>query len=212
MGWQDSNGFDSRRRFGRRAGGASPSEPDDGFEQMSPAPAEQSSQVAKADGPNASGPALAVPKHSGPSLKMLAVGFLSRREHSRVELARKLAAHVDPANPQELEDVLNELERENWLSNTRFAQSLVHRRASRKGAALVVQELRQHGLPDEHIAEIRSQLQETELDRAREVWQRKFNRAPADRADYARQFRFLASRGFSPDCLRRILGELDDSQ
>jgi len=202
MGWHDSYGSFGARRRGRQSGGGQ-SDSDDGFEQMSPAPAQQST---------AGAPVSAAARPNGPSLKMRAVGFLSRREHSRVELARKLAAHVDPANPQELEDVLNELERENWLSNTRFAQSLVHRRASRKGAALVVQELRQHGLPDEHIAQIRSQLQETELERAREVWQRKFNRAPADRADYARQFRFLASRGFSPDCLRRILGELDDSR
>lgn len=161
----------------------------DDFEQMSSAPA----------------------RKKGPSLKMRAVGLLSRREHSRIELARKLAPHTDPDNPGELESVLDALERENWLSNERFAQSLVHRRAPRKGAALVVQELRQHGLPDEQVAQISEQLKETEVQRARSVWQRKFNRPPADRADYARQFRFLASRGFSPDCLRRILGELDDA-
>lgn len=204
MGWHDPHDSFEARRRGRQTGGAGLPDSDDGFEQMSPAPAEQPKAATPDSAPTAS-------KRSGPSLKMRAVGFLSRREHSRVELARKLAAHADPDNPQELEDVLNELERENWLSNTRFAQSLVHRRASRKGAALVVQELRQHGLPDEHIAQIRDQLQETELERAREVWQRKFSRAPVDRADYARQFRFLASRGFSSDCLRRILGELDDS-
>lgn len=152
------------------------------------------------------------PARTGPSLKMRAVGLLSRREHSRMELARKLAPHTDPDNPTELENLLDTLERENWLSNERFAQSLVHRRAPRKGAALVVQELRQHGLPNEQVAQISEQLKETEVQRARLVWQRKFNRPPTDRADYARQFRFLASRGFSPDCLRRILGDLDDSQ
>lgn len=148
----------------------------------------------------------------GPSLKMRAVGLLSRREHSRVELARKLAPHTDPDNPTELENVLDALERENWLSNERFAQSLVHRRAPRKGAALVVQELRQHGLPNEQVAQISEQLKGSEVQRARGVWERKFNRPPVDRADYARQFRFLASRGFSPDCLRRILGDLDDTE
>lgn len=151
-----------------------------------------------------------VPARKGPSLKMRAVGMLSRREHSRLELARKLAPHVDPDNPTELDNILDALERENWLSNERFAQSLVHRRAPRKGAALVVQELRQHGLPDDQVAQLSEQLKETEVQRARQVWQRKFKSPPADRADYARQFRFLASRGFSPDCLRRILGELDD--
>lgn len=146
-------------------------------------------------------------KRPGPSLKARAVAMLSRREHSRIELARKLAPHVDPSDPAQLERVLDELERENWLSNERFAQNLVHRRASRKGAALVLQELRQHGLPDEQLADIRHQLQNTELQRATEVWQKKFGRAPADAKDYARQFRFMASRGFSPQCLRQILGE-----
>jgi len=149
---------------------------------------------------------------TGPSLKMRAVGLLSRREHSRVELSRKLAPHVNPDDPDELDRVLDELQRENWLSDERFAQSLVHRRAPRKGAALVMRELRQHGLPEAELAEVREQLQASELDRAREVWQRKFHgEPPADRADYARQFRFMASRGFSSDCLRRILGELDDA-
>ncbi len=148
-------------------------------------------------------------KKKGPSLKARAVALLSRREHSRYELARKLGAHTDPENPNELEQLLNDLERENWLSNERFAQSLVHRRGQR-GAALIVQELKQHGLPDTQIIELRQQLKATELDRARAVWQKKFGHAPEDAKDYARQFRFLASRGFSANCLRLILGELED--
>src|SRR5690606_40282840 len=68
------------------------------------------------------------PKRPGPSLKARAIAFLSRREHSRFELARKLSPHVDPNNPDQLNKLLDELEAGNWLSNTRFAQSLVHRR------------------------------------------------------------------------------------
>ncbi len=152
------------------------------------------------------------PKRQGPSLKARAVAMLSRREHSRVELARKLAAHVDPDDPAQLERVLDELQRDNWLSNERFAQNLVHRRAPRKGAALVLQELRQHGLSDEQLGDIRQQLQSTEVQRAAEVWQKKFGRVPADAKDYARQFRFMASRGFSPQCLRQIIGEQESNE
>lgn len=154
-----------------------------------------------------------VPKaqRQGPSLKARAVAILSRREHSRIELARKLAPHANPDDPSQLNNVLDELERENWLSNQRFAQSLVNRRAPRKGAALVLQELRQHGLTDEQLTDIRHDLQATEVQRATEVWQKKFGRPPADAKDYARQFRFLASRGFSARCLKQILGELDST-
>src|SRR3546814_2337183 len=59
------------------------------------------------------------------SLKARAVGFLSRREHSRLELERKLAPYA--ADAAELERVLDQLEREQWLSNQRFAQALVNR-------------------------------------------------------------------------------------
>ncbi|MGY6271187.1 recombination regulator RecX [Achromobacter denitrificans] len=148
------------------------------------------------------------PARKGPSLKMRAVGYLSRREHARGELARKLAAHAE--DPSEVETVLDALEKEGWLSNERFAQGLVHRRASRQGTARIVQELRQHGVDDNQVAELRDQLRATEYDRALEVWKKRFPARPDDRAAYAKQARFLASRGFAHDVIRRILGEGDD--
>lgn len=162
---------------------------------------------------NGSGPVdgfeqLSRPAKKGPSLKARAVAFLSRREYSRLELQRKLAAYV--SDPADLEPLLNELERENWLSNERFVLGLVRRRAPLRGTARVIQELKQHDLSPAHIAAVREQLQQTELERARLVWQKKFGRAPAEAKEYARQFRFLAARGFSPECLRRILGDIDD--
>lgn len=148
------------------------------------------------------------PERKGPSLKMRAVGYLSRREHAREELARKLAAYADDAD--EVEAVLDALEKEGWLSTERFAQSLVHRRASRQGTARIVQELRQHGVDDNQVAELRDQLRATEYDRALEVWKKRFDVKPADRAAYAKQARFLASRGFAHDVIRRILGDSDE--
>ena len=149
-----------------------------------------------------------IPKKKGPSLKARAIAMLSRRENSRLELQRKLAPHASSA--EELDQLLNDLERDNWLSNQRFAQNLVHRRAHAKGASLIVHELRQHGLADETISELQQQLRDTEVDRARMVWEKKFGHAPEDAKAHAKQFRFLASRGFSAECLRRILGDLPD--
>ncbi|SHG76367.1 recombination regulator RecX [Pollutimonas bauzanensis] len=161
-----------------------------------------------ADAADAADAAGGGPKKKGPGLKARAIAILSRRENSRLELQRKLAPHA--SGPDELEQLLNDLERENWLSNERFAQNLVHRRASRQGAKRIVQELRQHGLADEAIAGLNQQLRGTEVDRARAVWEKKFGHAPADAKEYAKQFRFLASRGFSADCLHRILGDLPE--
>lgn len=145
-------------------------------------------------------------KRAGPSLKARAIDILSRREHSRLELQRKLTPHA--SDPDELESLLDELERQKWLSTERFAHSLVHRRAASRGTQRIIQELRQHGVSDDDVAEISQQLQDTEADRAREVWERKFGQQASTQKEYARQYRFLASRGFSNDSVRRLLGSM----
>lgn len=142
----------------------------------------------------------------GPSLKARAIGFLSRREHSRRELARKLAPHA-PDN-ETLQSLLDDLARENWQSDERFAHSLVNRRAERQGLQRIAQELHQHGIDAGIISAIESQLHGTEAERARDVWDRKFGSRPTDAKGYAKQYRFMISRGFSADCVRRIIGDL----
>lgn len=145
----------------------------------------------------------------GLSLKARAVNFLSRREHSRLELRRKLQRHSDDLN--EIDTLLDELEKENWQSEHRYAQSLINRRADKYGTARVLQELRRNGVNDTLIEEVREQLKDSEFERALEVWERKFGSAPEDQKAYARQYRFMASRGFSPGLLRRILERLNDT-
>ena len=136
------------------------------------------------------------------SLKARAIGYLSRREHSRAELARKLAPHAE--SPEEVDSLLDALERENWLSNARFVDSLVHRRASRYGTARVLQEAKTHQLGHEQIRELQDQLRATELERAREVWRKRFGEAPDSAEARARQIRFMMARGFS----RAIIGKV----
>ena len=139
----------------------------------------------------------------GPSLKARAIDFLSRREHSRLELQRKLARHSQ--DPDEITELLDLLEREKWLSNTRFAQSLVSRRASKHGTQRIVQELKQSGVAQEDITLLAEELRGTEFERAVEVWFRKFGHLPEDQKAYAKQARFLVSRGFALNTLHRIL-------
>ncbi|CAH2904502.1 MAG: Regulatory protein RecX [uncultured Paraburkholderia sp.] len=94
------------------------------------------------------------------SLKGRALGYLSRREYSRSELARKLKPFVEE------NDSLDTLEAENWLSDSRFAESLIHRRSSRLGASRIVGELKQHAVDHALVEEASAQLRETELARA----------------------------------------------
>jgi regulatory protein len=145
----------------------------------------------------------------GPSLKARAIGYLSRREHSRQELRRKLSAYSD--DPAEIESVLDDLQRDHWQSDARYAQAYVHRKSSAQGTVRILQSLRQQGVADTELTDLGRQLRDSEPERARAVWQRRFGAPPADARDYARQYRFLAGRGFSAECIRRILGGREDS-
>src|SRR5690606_18243776 len=94
--------------------GSSSREPDDGgFETMSPSPAEGHGDDTL-DQPEPKPKS----KPRGPSLKARAVGYLSRREYARNELARKLQPYAEDA--AEIDPVLDALEKEGWLSTERF--------------------------------------------------------------------------------------------
>jgi regulatory protein len=136
------------------------------------------------------------------------LNLLARREHSRAELARKLAPHGDP---NEVAVLLDDLERENLLSNTRYAESLAHARIGRHGSLRLKADLRDKGVPEAVISEVMSEAREQDLVAAREVWGKKFGQAPRDAAERARQMRFLASRGFPAEVVRRVVGGWDDN-
>jgi regulatory protein len=137
------------------------------------------------------------------SLTARALRLLARREHSRVELERKLAHHA--TEPLELAKVLDTLQARGFINETRVAQSLLHRRAARFGSARIRQELQAKGLAADAVSEAVSQLALTEMERARQVWQKKFGSTAPDAAQRARQSRFLASRGFSGELIARLL-------
>ncbi len=168
------------------------------------------------------------------SLKARAIGLLAQREHSRIELRRKLLsierrarlhaaaqagdAPSGAAVPDEVDDpegtdagaeavvdaLLDTLAAGGYLSETRFVESRVHQRAGRFGLQRIQQELAQHGLRLD--AEQQDALRANELQRAREVWLKRFGPEPArEPAEQARQARFLTARGFSPELVRRLL-------
>jgi regulatory protein len=128
------------------------------------------------------------------SLKGRALRLLSGREHSRSELERKLASHEE--EPGQLRRVLDELQAKGFINHQRVADSVVHRRGAKLGAARIRQELQSKGLDAELVAQAVANLRSTELQRARDVGRRKFERPPADAAE----------RGFDGEVIRRVLG------
>ncbi|NBS65750.1 MAG: recombination regulator RecX [Betaproteobacteria bacterium] len=143
------------------------------------------------------------------SLEARALGFLARREYSRAELRARLASHA--SDPDALDAVLDQLAAKKLLSDQRFIDSLVRRRAGRFGAARIQHELRTHQLPAEQLAPALEALKASELARAREVWQKRFGEAPASREDRLRQMRFLAGRGFAGEVIRKVVGPVGGS-
>ena len=145
------------------------------------------------------------PKSKKPelSLRVRAMRYLARREHSRAELHAKLQPYVQEG--EDLEAVLGELESKNWLSDVRAATMLVDSQRGRFGSQRIAHELRQKGIAESLISEAMPQLKETEQEAAKEVWLRKFGAAPVDAKEKAKQVRFLQSRGFSMDSIFAVL-------
>ena len=139
-----------------------------------------------------------------PSLKGRALRLLSQREHSRLELERKLAEHE--TEPGQLARALDELQAKGFINEARVVESVLHRRARKLGTSRVRQELAAKGLSDEAVAQALDGLRATELERAREVWARKFGAPATEPKEKARQIRFLVSRGFAAEVVRKVVG------
>ena len=143
-----------------------------------------------------------------PSLKGRALRLLSQREHSRAELERKLAEHE--TEPGQLAQALDELQKRGFISEERVVESVIHRRAGKLGAARIKQELVAKGLSGETVAEALDQLKTTELERAQEVWRKKFGAPAQDAQERSKQIRFLITRGFAAEVVRRVVQGNED--
>jgi regulatory protein len=148
------------------------------------------------------------------------VAWLAQREHSRSELRGKLLraaqrqaeqAGIDESAARspgdlaaEIESLLDTLEARGLLSDQRFAESRVRVRAAGQGTRRIQGELARHGL--KLGPQPLQQLRESELQRARQLWQRRFGQPTPDPRERARQMRFLAARGFDAEVIRKVLG------
>ena len=143
-----------------------------------------------------------------PSLKGRALRLLSQRDHSRKELEQKLKPHEE--TPGELAEALDFLAAKDFINEKRVVESVVNRRSTKLGAARVRQELMAKGLPADDIADAVQAMRDTELERALVVWRKKFGAPPLDASERAKQVRFLVSRGFAAEVVRRIVFGADE--
>ena len=155
-----------------------------------------------------------------PSLKARALRLLSLREYSRKGLAAKLAEsearwgklggdqidQTPESRISQIEAVLDDFEARGWLSDERFAESLVRRRSERYGMRKIADELDKAGVDSKQSAKLLGALKETEFQRAYELWLRKYGVRAQDQKERARQYRFLASKGFGSEVVAKVIG------
>jgi regulatory protein len=145
-----------------------------------------------------------MPELASPSLMARALRFLSRREHSRQELRKKLLPHA-AERLSDLDDLLDRLEKESWLSNERYAEGLVRRKSERYGSLRIIDELKQQSISTDTINRLKETLKKTEGDRAWALWSRKYAEVIAlDPKEKSKQVRYLVSKGFPLDLVIKI--------
>lgn len=141
------------------------------------------------------------------TLRERALGLLARREHSRAELARKLAAHGDA---DDIESLLDALEREGLLSDDRYVEAMAHAHAGRHGSLRLKQILQRQGVDAELAESALQHARAEDLAACQALWRRKYGKAPADLKEKSRQYRFLLARGFPPEVVCRVVGGSED--
>jgi regulatory protein len=133
-------------------------------------------------------------------LRARALRLLARREHSPLELERKLRPHAE--SPEALANLISGLKGKNQLSEARYAEERVRWLARKYGAAKIRHDLKSKGV-DPSIVERISPADD--LQRAAEILNRKFRAPAATREERARRMRFLQSRGFSSEIIFSLL-------
>ena len=143
------------------------------------------------------------------AVRRAAMDLLARREHGRVELARKLRKRG--ATEELIETALERLAQDGLLSEARYLQSFVSYRArAGYGPLRIREELTQRGLAR---ADIEQAIRDSGIDWREQLeatWRRKYaGQLPGDAKERAQQGRFLSYRGYPLDLIGRLLRGLD---
>jgi regulatory protein len=95
------------------------------------------------------------------------------------------------------------------VSDARYAEARSHVMARRYGASRIAHDLRAKGVSDDEAGKAIEAARSTDLERAREIYARKYRRAieagSMTREDRAKRMRFLQARGFSFAIIRLVM-------
>ena len=142
------------------------------------------------------------------SLRQRALEYLGKREYSYKELGQKLKPYIDENDDVDsITAILDDFKTRGWLSDVRFTEQMVHARSAKFGSSKIIHELREKGVESTLIECAVEQLKETELTSAKEIWQKKYKNVPVNREEWVKQARFLQSRGFGFDVIKKVLNQ-----
>lgn len=138
-------------------------------------------------------------------IRRSAMDLLARREHSRVELARKL--HRRYSDYEVIEEALDKLVSDNLLSDERFTEVYVtYRKRAGFGPVRIAGELRERGINDNLASRYLNGADASWCDAALAARDKKFGSQPVATLDEkARQQKFLNYRGFRHNHFEHIL-------
>ncbi len=138
-------------------------------------------------------------------LEQAAVRLLSVREHSRLELYRKLQPKADQSD--ELESVLDRLETRGYLSDSRFAEQYIESRVRKGfGPLRITLELQERGIDPESIKLALAPFDSRWPELLQTCCMRKFgDLATTEYKALAKRARFLEYRGFPSELIREAL-------
>jgi len=138
------------------------------------------------------------------SVTETAIDSLSRREHSVLEMRRKLTQKG--FDETEIEDCLEKLIANNLLSEERFTESYINMRMRRGyGPQRIAQELRERGINDEYFHDFLDHNNPEWRGVMHQQYAKKYGNKPAQEyAEKAKRAKYLQSRGFPLDWVFKI--------
>ena len=148
-------------------------------------------------------PSVAAAKPEDKALVSAALKLLSRRDYSRSEFISKLMSAE--FGKDDVEAAAEWCHEQGFLNETRFAESASRRLGEKYGAKRVAHTLRQKGVAEEQVSAIVLTLCESEQDRARTLWTRKFGKVAESADEKSKQIRYLQSRGFSFSTIKLVI-------
>ena len=129
-------------------------------------------------------------------MRELAMDYLSRREHTRVELQRKLM--LKGYAESEIEGVLDRLQSQGLQNDQRFVNSFLEQRMRMGNGPMKIRaELNQHGVCSQLVDDVFAAVAVNWCEVAKQLWLQKFKEPPEDIKEKMRRHRFMLQRGFN---------------